>query len=80
VIALKSNPKNCLSELLDYKPNSEPLKSNWKTLKAELALAKSEALLSQAETVGNSNLVAEMGDVESRISEDSSRTITAKTG
>lgn len=35
------------------------------TLKAELALAKSEALLSQAETVGNYKiLVAQMGDVE----------------
>jgi len=33
MIALRSNPKNRLSELLDYKPNSEPLKSNWKPSK-----------------------------------------------
>jgi len=58
----KASRKNYLS---DYcKTNSEPLRSNW-TLKAQLALAKSEALLTTAESVGDYKiLVAQLEDVD----------------
>jgi len=58
----KVKPEEPPSELLDYKPNSEPLKSNWKPSKQNSLL--SEAPASQAGQWGTTKFGCRDGDVD----------------